>query len=135
MKRSPDFYKNRKRLRTLTNDGEEYRVTIDKAWEWFNILNEQIFGNLLEPVDKITISNHKGCDVYALYHYWDKKEESSWMSFERKFENEKLFVEILGHEMIHHFQHLYDEPLGHGPSFTAWRDNFNLKGLRLYKAS
>ena len=44
---------------------------------------------------------------------------------------EKLFVEVLAHEMIHHFQNLNDEPLGHGPTFWAWRDNFKLRGLTL----
>jgi SprT-like family len=134
MKRSPAYYQNRKRLKEL-DDNTEYRVNTDIAWEWFHILNEQIFGNLLKPVEKIFISKHKGYgDVYALYYYNHKiRKQPSKISFQKKFKSEKVFVEILAHEMIHHFQYSYDEPVGHGPSFVAWRDNFTLKGLKLYK--
>ena len=136
MKRSPDYYNNRRRLKELEDSGVRYRLTIESAWEWYHILNEQIFGGLLEPVDKIFISNHKTYgDVYALYHYDDaERGRPAKISFCKTFDDEKHFVEILAHEMIHHFQYSYDEPLGHGPSFMAWRDNFNLKGLNLYKA-
>ena len=124
MKRSTAYYQNRKRLLQLKSDSIKYKPTVDSAWEWFNILNEQIFGGLLEPVEKIFLSNHKNYgDVYALYYYDDgKRGEPAKISFCKSFEDEKMFVEILA-------------PLGHGPSFVAWRDNFKLKGLNLYKAA
>lgn len=136
MKHSQDYYKNLKRLEELKYDNIKYHVEIKKAWTWFHIVNEQIFDNLLEPVDKMFISTHKKYgDVYALYHYDEKKrKQPSKISFIKTFKSEKMFVEILAHEMIHHFQYTYDEPLGHGPTFLAWRENFNLKGLKLYKA-
>jgi SprT-like family len=137
MKRSKDYYLNRKKLKDLDYSTEKYKPTPEKCWEWFNILNEQIFGGLLEPVKKIFISNHKKYgDVYALYYYNNRKRgKPSKISLCKKFENEKMFVEILAHEMIHHFQYTYGEPVGHGPSFMAWRENFILKGLKLYKAA
>jgi hypothetical protein len=137
MKRSKDYYLNRSKLKDLKYDNVKHKPTVEEAWEWFHILNEQIFGGLLQPVDKIFISNHKNYgDVYALYYYNNKKRgEPSKISVCKTFDNRKMFVEILAHEMIHHFQYTYDEPLGHGPSFTAWRDNFTLKGLKLYKAA
>ena len=135
MKRSPEYYNNRRRLKSLEYTDKRYRTTVESAWEWFHILNEQIFGGLLEPVEKISISDHKKYgDVYALYHYDDKdRKQPAKISLCKTFDDEKTFVEILAHEMIHHFQYSYDEPLGHGPSFLAWRVNFNLKGINLYK--
>lgn len=137
MKRSLDYYNNKNRLKQLSYDSGRYRVDVESAWEWFHILNEQIFGNLLEPVDKMFISRHKGYgDVYALYYYDDKtRGEPAKISFCKTFDSEKKFVEILAHEMVHHFQYSYNEPLGHGPTFMAWRDNFKLKGLNLYRVS
>ena len=136
MKRSPDYYKNRQRLKSLKYTNIKYKSTVDAAWEWFHILNEQIFGGLLKPVDKIFISNHKNYgDVYALYYYNNNKKQNDpcEISVCKSFEDEKTFVEILAHEMVHHFQYCNDEPLGHGPSFLAWRDNFELKGIKLYR--
>jgi hypothetical protein len=136
MKRSPDYYPNRKRLKELCHDKVGYTPTVESAWEWFHILNQQIFGSLLNPVKKIFLSNHKNYgDVYALYYFNNKKRNKpSKISLCKNFEDEKTFVEILAHEMVHHFQYTYDEPVGHGPTFLCWRDNFKLKGLKLYKA-
>lgn len=135
MKRSTDYYQNRRKLKALEYNNVKYKPTVEVAWEWFHILNEQIFGGLLEPVKKIFLSNHKKYgDVYALYYYNHKfKGKPSKISFCKSFDDEKTFVEILAHEMIHHFQYSYNEPVGHGPSFLAWRDNFKLKGLKLYR--
>ena len=139
MKHLTDYYHNRKLLKELKHDRVEYRPTKDKAWEWFNILNQQIFSNKLKPVDKIFFSSRKeDQDCYAFYYYYDKndpKHGQTSISLIKKYEDEKFFVEILAHEMVHHFQHLYDEPAGHGPTFLAWRENLKLKGLTLYKVA
>jgi hypothetical protein len=134
MKRSPEYYRNRKRLKNLTYDTDNFNTTIDDIHIWFDILNEQLFGNKLQPFGKISLKRHK--NVHALFHYWPRKENKPTMlEINRKFENKKFFVEILAHEMVHLFQYQYNEPLGHGPSFFVWSDNFYLKGLKLQKAS
>jgi len=138
MKHMKDYYHNRRLLKELKHDGVEYKPTVDEVWEWFHILNQQIFGNKLKPVDKIFFSNHKGDDVYAYYYYYtknDPKHGQTSISFLKSFKDKRFFVEILVHEMIHHFQHLYDEPSGHGPTFLAWSANLKLKGLTLYKVA
>jgi predicted SprT family Zn-dependent metalloprotease len=71
-----------------------------------------------------------------MFHYFTRKDNKpTKLSMDKIFYNEKVFVEILAHEMIHLFQYQFHEPLGHGPSFWLWRDNFKLKGLTLYKAA
>ena len=136
IKRSLDYYQNRKRLLGLQSTGVKYRPTVEETWRWFNILNEQVFGNKLKPVDDIKIVRHYGTHAFYNYHRkCDPGYPKNDMSFYIVFRDEKLFVEILAHEMIHHFQYSYDEPLGHGPSFWAWRDNLKLKGLTLHKVA
>lgn len=133
MKRSADYYLNRKMLKSVDENIKFYPKLKDVE-KWFNILNEQIFGNKLPSFTKITVKKlHR---THAFYVYWPKSEGiEPELEIHRYFRSEKFFVEILAHEMIHHFQHCYDEPLGHGPSFTAWHDNLKLKGLTLYKAT
>ena len=147
MKRSPDYYDNKRKLRGLKRTNVSYKANKTEAWKWFHILNEQIFGNLLEPVDKIFISNHKNYgDVYALYYYDDKfRGKPAKISLCKRFDDEKMFVEILAHEMIHQWQwdvyrfdHLdyFGRPMfensgAHGPSFFAWKNRFADYGLHL----
>lgn len=134
MKRSPDYYHNRKSLKQLSYDTPKFKPNHDDVVKWFNILNEQLFGNKLQPFGKIRFKRCK--DFYALFHYWPRKENKpTELEIDRIFVNQKFFVEILAHEMIHLFQYQYNEPLGHGPSFFVWSDNFYLKGLKLQKVS
>lgn len=134
MKRSPDYYLNRRRLRELEYDKVKFRPTVGDINEWFPILNEQIFGNKLPNFTEIKVKRlHR---THAFFNYdEDKKIRDTSLEMHCVFDSKKLFVEILAHEMVHHFQHSYNEPLGHGPSFMAWRDNFKLRGLTLYKVA
>lgn len=134
MSRSLDYYHNRKLLRELKEDKSKFRPTVLDIEVWFTILNEQIFGNKLKRVKKFQIKHDD--ELHAYYGYYDKnhkKHGKTRIVMDNKFSSKKRFVEILAHEMIHHFQAEYDEPVGHGPTFTAWRENFKLKGLNLYK--
>ena len=134
MKRSQAYYRNRKLLKELVYDKTKYRPTVSDIEEWFIILNEQIFGNKLPQFNEIRVGRPKR--VHALFLYWPgEKERGSELVMTKVFENKKQFVEILTHEMIHLFQHTFDEPLGHGPSFRVWDDNLKLKGLKLYKVA
>lgn len=134
MKRSPDYYLNRKRLKQLSYDSPTFKPTFEDIELWFTILNEQLFGNKLQQFDIISINKLK--TVHALFHYWPRKEKQpTRLEMDKKFDNEKLFVEILAHEMVHLFQYQYHEPLGHGPSFFVWSENFQLKGLKLQKVT
>lgn len=134
MKRSQEYYHNRKMLKELVEDGMLFRPSVEDMSKWFDILNEQIFGNKLEPVKKFQIKHTD--ELYAYYGYFEKghkKHGKNRIVMNKKFSSKKKFVEILAHEMIHHFQAQYDEPVDHGDTFDAWSDNFKLKGLNLYK--
>jgi hypothetical protein len=136
MKRSQDYYHNRKMLKTLVNDKIIFRPKTEDMKEWFVIINEQVFGNKLEPVTKLRVKNLEY--IYGFYGYFDKKNKRygrTQITVTNKFPDKKTFVEILAHEMIHHFQNSYNEPVGHGPSFTAWNENFKIKGIKLYKVT
>lgn len=129
-----DYYRNRKLLRELKDDNVKFRPSVEDLETWFNILNEQIFGNKLEPVKVLRVKYLN--KTHAFYNYWPKKENKDpEIEMNKYFESKKIFVEILAHEMIHHFQYSYNEPLGHGPSFWLWSDIFKLKGLTLHKVA
>lgn len=134
MKRSQDSYKYHKMLRSLKNEEGKFRPTVDDMHMWFDILNQSIFGNKLNPFNEMSIGKPRKAHALFLYHPGEK-EKGNHLKMCMVFESKKLFVEILAHEMVHLFQHQYDEPLGHGPSFWVWRDNFKLKGLTLHKVA
>lgn len=133
MRHSQVYYHQRKLLRELTYNDKKFRPTVGDCYEWFVILNAQIFGNKLNLPTKI--STCKSTDwAHAVYSYYGKN-NSNYPKTEIKlmgtYRNKKFFVEVLAHEMIHHFQNSYNEPVSHGPSFWAWREHFQLKGLTL----
>lgn len=134
MKQSQEFYRNRRMIKELEYDDVTFKPKVEDVELWFDVLNKHIFGGKLPKFGTIEISGEE--DFHALFHYWPKKENRGtilWMN--DTFNDKKLWVEILAHEMIHLFQYHYNEPLGHGPSFWAWCDNLKLKGLNLHKVA
>jgi hypothetical protein len=149
MKKKPKLKKTKKQksyLLSLTSEDDNakavkpYLVTTDECEVWFDIVNKEIFGNTLKPVDKINIkksvkSNKVSRHAYYLCTFGDDDQiKETSIHMKNKYKSEKFFVEVLAHEMVHHYQILNDEPVGHGPTFTKWVEAFNKKGLQLSKA-
>ena len=124
------------KLLESTNDNT-YETNIEDTKKWFRILNNEIFKGKLRALDEIDIRWRRG--TYAYYHYvyeTDPKKpkyEYTKLCLNKKYKNKKFFVEILAHEMIHHYQFTNGELVNHGSTFTCWNDIFNKKGLKLYK--
>ena len=138
MKHCQDYFQNRRKLqKELKHDRIEFKPTLKDIKEWIFILNQQFFDFKLPPFNRITIDDQKELNGHhAFFYYWPRNSKNypeTELSMNEVFADKKTFVEILAHEMVHHFQHMHGEPLGHGPTFMAWQDNFALKGLRLKK--
>jgi hypothetical protein len=115
-----------------TNDIYEYTTTVEDCQEWFNILNRELFNNSLPHVDEIDIRWRRG--AYAYYDYDERKQNGICkLLMNKRYKSKQFFVEVMAHEMIHHYQYIYNEEMGHGSSFIKWRDKFNKKGLNLVR--
>lgn len=117
-----------------TKEHYEYETTIEDCQKWFNILNRELFNESLPPVDEIDIRWRRR--AYAWYDYDESKPGygTARLLMNKRYKSKQFFVEVLAHEMIHHYQYIYNEEMGHGSSFMKWRDKFNKKGLSLSKA-
>lgn len=114
------------------NEQYEYNTTVEDCQEWFNILNRELFENSLSPVDEIDIRWRRG--AYAYYDYDEKKSNGICkLLMNKRYKSKQFFVEVLAHEMVHHYQYMNNEEIGHGSSFMKWRDTFNKKGLNLVR--
>lgn len=115
-----------------TNERYEYETTVEDCQEWFNILNRELFEGSLRPVDEIDIRWRR--KAHAWYDYDEKKPNGVCkLLMNKKYKSKKFFVEVLAHEMVHHYQYTNGEKMGHGSSFMQWRDIFNKKGLNLVR--
>jgi len=119
-----------------SNEEDIYETTVEDCRFWFRVLNREIFDGKLTSVDKFIVSRRRG--THAIYEcVTDTNDETycdTTIFMNRKYRSKKFMVEVLCHEMVHHYQALYGEPLGHGPSFLRWREKLNKKGLNLVRA-
>lgn len=109
----------------------EFKPTLDRGQEIYNLINHYIFDNGLDPA-KLHIKRTRG--------YWgmcagDQNANGDFFTKEiiltNRFPNLSSFVAIMAHEMVHQFQwdilsnERQSQGLGpimsHGPSFFAWR--------------
>jgi hypothetical protein len=116
------------------HDHYDYETTIEDCQKWFNILNRELFSNSLPPVDEIDIRWRRG--AYAWYDYDERRPGKGLtrLLMNKRYKTKRFFIDVLGHEMIHHHQYIYNESMGHGYSFEKWSDQFRRKGLCLVKA-
>lgn len=132
MKRSKGYYRKHSICEQLEYDDIKFKPKVEDIEQWFKIINEEFFDCKLPPIDKIRINSDQ--NYHALYQCKKRDgDKITKLTMDKSFKDKKTFVEVLAHEMIHHFQFHFDEPLGHGPSFWAWKDNLILKGLKLKK--
>jgi CRISPR/Cas system endoribonuclease Cas6 (RAMP superfamily) len=128
--------KHRTKLEKVMTEKYEltYEVSVEDCQKWFNILNRELFNNTLPKIDEIDIRWRRG--AHAWYDYDDRHPGTgiTKLLMSRKYKSKKFFVEVLAHEMVHHYQYIYNEEMGHGSSFFKWRDKFNKKGLNLVRA-
>lgn len=121
----PDHVSKTKRKKFVT--------TIEACEKWISILNEELFGGSLDKIDEIDIRRRRM--AYAYYEYYPvrrrRKDWHSKLCMSSHYVSEKFFVEILAHELVHHYQYTHQQPMGHGPSFKAWKRIFGEKGLHL----
>ena len=120
-----------------SDDETTYETKLEDVEKWFRILNVELFDNTLRPLDEIDIRWRRG--TYAYYHYvyeTDPKKpkyEYTKLCLNRKYKNMKFFIEVMAHEMVHHYQFTNGESVNHGTTFCRWSDKFNKKGLKLYR--
>lgn len=129
--------KKRKRRSHLTRlmetiEEEKYETSLDDCILWFRILNKEIFDSVLPPVGEFVIGRRRGS--YAMYETVTGDAQCNKIYMNKSYRSKQFFVEVLCHEMVHHYQTIHNEPLGHGPSFLKWREKLNSKGLQLVRA-
>ena len=101
MKRSKDYYHNRKTLKELEYDKIKFKPKVEDIETWFTILNEQLFGNKLERFHKVAVKRHK--HAHAYFNYWTGKDKDRppELTMDKIFMNKKMFVEILARSEEH----------------------------------
>ena len=114
----------------VEDNGKEYYTSYKGCRKWFDILNECVFGNKLPFFDKVFIDKQRKHN--ALFCY-DKETKENDLMLNTHYKNEKVFVLVMAHEMIHLFQLMYDEPLGHGVAFFIWKENLQIHKIILSK--
>ena len=125
-----------KKLATVLRGGDyktPYKPTKKNAVMMFNILNFAIFNGKLE-MPKIRVRQLRG--ALGEYCYDTKDPDFTEISISPTFQNMKHFINVLGHEMVHHYQYTIQGDTGnHNKKFYRWRNKFEKMGLELSRVA
>jgi hypothetical protein len=125
-------------LRAMKSDEVvyDYETTEEDVRCWFHVINREIFNSQLSMPDAIDIRWRRRTYAYHLVEWnSDKTLSKTTLCMSKKYKSKRFMIQVLAHEMIHHWQALTGAPLNHGPSFLQWERKFNLKGMVLYKGT
>jgi hypothetical protein len=110
-----------------------YKPTKKNAVLMFNVLNHAIFNGKLE-LPTIKIRKLRG----ALGEYCYDTTDSSLrvITLTPQYRNMKHFINVLAHEMVHHYQISVQGDNGnHNRKFYRWRNKFAKMGLELSRVA
>lgn len=116
-----------------SHDNNTYETTFEDCKKWFNILNRELFDNKLPQVDVIDIRWRRGTLAYYVSQLDDKDltYKHSLLAMNKKYKSKKFFVEVLAHEMVHHWQFVNDLPTNHGETFQVWNEKLKKRGIKI----
>lgn len=105
---------------------KEYIPTHRKCVYWSKILEKQIFKCDLK-LEEITFLVRRTKGIYGCYYM----DIGILVISENKIKTRTMFLDILGHELIHHWQSLRGKKDVHGKSFFRWKKIFQKNGRKL----
>ena len=129
----------KKILKRELASNKKYKTTYKDIKHYFNIINNNVFNNVLSPFNDVKIKkiyrdkSNKFC--YGQLVAWDFKRKGTrqyHLEMLPYYHNKKEFVDTLGHEMVHLYQmaNLGDSG-NHNKLFYSFRTKLNSIGLDL----
>jgi hypothetical protein len=97
---------------------------------WFGVINEAVFSHALPNFNEIHINDLD--DVWAWFEHFGET-ESHELQMHHTYDSKQLFLNVLAHEMVHLYQQINNQPLGHGKSFRRWERDFEENYLTLQR--
>lgn len=124
---------NRARFVKLVNDAQtgKYAPTINDVIYWYDIINDQIFGNELPHPNAVKLLRSNLYWGECFYNKYKDGEIFFQLNFSTKFNSFKDFLEVLAHEMVHVWEFITYGYGGHGEHWESWRPKLKRFGLDL----
>ena len=139
-----------RKMKDRSDDKKIYATTEQDIRDWFDIINTAVFqGRIPGVFSRIRIvrqretwahyTGHNTGVSKSLQEKLDGIGIVSDLSISKKFPNIRGFINVLAHEMIHHYQfeceHERFDPtnISHGQSFWKWKNRFRKYGLNLQR--
>ena len=129
----------KKILKRELASNKKYKTTYKDIKHYFNIINKNVFNNVLSPFNDVKIKkiyrdkSNKFC--YGQLVAWDFKRKGTrqyHLEMLPYYHNKKEFVDTLGHEMVHLYQMANAGDTGnHNKLFYSFRPKLNAIGLDL----
>ena len=98
----------------------EFIPTKSVITRWFNIFNEEIFDDKINPFHEIEIKRKQGCHAEHIGEH-DGKYLYGTLSMNERFNDKNEFLFTLAHEMVHQWQWMNLIRSDHGESFWKWK--------------
>ena len=138
------------RMEDMSDDKKIYATNEQDIRIWFDIINQAVFlGKLRTNFTRISIVRqrknwaHYTGDCSNVSESLQEKLDGigivSDLSISKNFPNIRGFINVLAHEMVHHYQFECEKPgfdptnISHGKSFWKWKDPFRKYGLNLQR--
>jgi integrase len=109
-----------------------YETSYEDCEKWFRILNNVFFNKELPLPTRFEIGRRR--KTWGLYECIiddnNPHLSESVIKMNHRYKSKKFFVEVLAHEMVHHWQYVSGNPVNHGSTFGEWSARLEKKGIK-----
>lgn len=121
--------KIRKHLVTK-GETDNFVVTPTLVLYWWRELNHALFDDVLTMPKDIIVRKRFRDDTLAWCQGWGySKNRPVVYALQEEYDSKEMFVWILAHEMVHHWEQQTHGRMTHGKNFFSWKEKF--KKLRI----
>jgi len=96
----------------------QFKPTIKDCYSTYRRINKDVFKNKLPRVKIFLTRLHQSWGICT------SETKHCHITLNQKFFNKQFFLMVLAHEMVHVYQHYFENTINHGISFNKWRPIF-----------
>lgn len=113
-------------------DSANFTVTQTLVLYWWRELNAALFNNVLEQPRDIIVKKYFHDDTLGWCEgFGYSKKRPVVYGMQEDYDSKELFIHILAHEMVHHWEQQTFGRMSHGKNFFSWKEKFKKLGIPL----
>ena len=98
----------------------KYYPTVEEVNKWVRVINREVFGGKLPKFSKVEVRRRRGIWADCTGEEDDRGKKSVTLSINNKVRCKQHLIEVIAHELVHHWEYTKYGTMAHTEKFKSW---------------